>query len=84
MYIFPESSDEYPGTINQPIEMEKSYKPPSATRIGHVHLKVSDLNRALEFYRDLLGFELDNDVWGSGCFSFSRRVPSSCRAKHLA
>src|SRR3954469_4945787 len=27
-------------------------------RIGHVHLKVSDLDRALRFYRDVLGFEL--------------------------
>jgi len=27
-------------------------------RIGHVHLKVSDLDRALHFYRDVLGFEL--------------------------
>ena len=29
-----------------------------ATRIGHVHLKVSDLDRALAFYRDVLGFEV--------------------------
>ena len=28
------------------------------TRIGHVHLKVADLNRALGFYRDVLGFEV--------------------------
>jgi len=28
------------------------------TRIGHVHLTVSDLDRALSFYRDVLGFEL--------------------------
>lgn len=28
------------------------------TRIGHVHLKVSDIERALTFYRDLLGFEV--------------------------
>jgi len=28
------------------------------TRIGHVHLKVSDLERAIRFYRDVLGFEL--------------------------
>lgn len=28
------------------------------TRIGHVHLKVADLDRALAFYRDVLGFEL--------------------------
>jgi catechol 2,3-dioxygenase len=27
-------------------------------RIGHVHLKVADLERALGFYRDLLGFEV--------------------------
>src|SRR2546422_7100164 len=28
------------------------------TRIGHVHLTVSDLDRALPFYRDVLGFEV--------------------------
>lgn len=38
--------------------MENNYIIPAQTRIGHVHLKVADLNRALEFYRDLLGFEL--------------------------
>ena len=27
-------------------------------RIGHVHLKVADLERSLHFYRDVLGFEL--------------------------
>ena len=27
-------------------------------RIGHVHLKVADLHRALDFYRDALGFEV--------------------------
>lgn len=27
-------------------------------RIGHVHLTVSDLERALSFYRDVLGFEV--------------------------
>ena len=34
------------------------YTVPSQTHIGHVHLKVSNLERALAFYRDLLGFEL--------------------------
>ena len=29
-----------------------------ATCIGHVHLKVADLERALGFYRDVLGFEV--------------------------
>jgi catechol 2,3-dioxygenase len=28
------------------------------TKIGHVHLTVSDLDRALAFYRDVLGFDV--------------------------
>ena len=28
------------------------------TRIGHVHLKVADLERAIAFYRGVLGFEI--------------------------
>jgi catechol 2,3-dioxygenase len=38
--------------------MKKPYTIPTQTRIGHVHLKVSNLQRSLEFYCDLLGFEL--------------------------
>lgn len=34
------------------------YTIPPQTRIGHVHLKVSDLQRAVDFYCGLLGFEL--------------------------
>ncbi len=34
------------------------YTIPDRTRIGHIHLKVADLDRALAFYRDLLGFTL--------------------------
>ena len=37
---------------------ETQYKIPAQTRIGHIHLKVSDIKRSLEFYCDLLGFEL--------------------------
>lgn len=33
-------------------------------RIGHVHLKVADLERALRFYCDVLGFEL-MQRWGT-------------------
>ena len=36
----------------------QDYKIPNQTRIGHVHLKVSDLQRSLDFYCELLGFEL--------------------------
>lgn len=35
-----------------------SYTVPPGTRIGHVHLKVSDLDKALAFYHDLLGFQI--------------------------
>ena len=35
-----------------------SYTIPPQTRIGHVHLKVSDIEKSLKFYRDLLGFEI--------------------------
>ena len=29
---------------------------PAGTRIGHVHVHVNDLHRAMDFYRDVLGF----------------------------
>ena len=38
--------------------MRPDYTIPGQTRIGHVHLKVADLDRALDFYCGLLGFEL--------------------------
>lgn len=38
--------------------MNSSYKTPKATRIGHVHLKVADIDQSLEFYQGVLGFEL--------------------------
>ena len=40
------------------MDKNKPYKIPDDTRIGHVHLKVADLQRALDFYCGLLGFEL--------------------------
>jgi catechol 2,3-dioxygenase len=42
---------------------------PAETRIGHVHLKVADLDRAIGFYRDYLGFDL--------LFNFESAAPSS-------
>jgi catechol 2,3-dioxygenase len=35
-----------------------NYSLPSKTQIGHVHLKVSDIKKALDFYCDLLGFSV--------------------------
>jgi catechol 2,3-dioxygenase len=37
-------------------------------RIGHVHLKVADLERALKFYRGVLGFELMQRFGSSAAF----------------
>jgi len=44
------------------------YKTPSETRIGHVHLKVANIERALSFYRDLLGFEITQRYGDSAVF----------------
>jgi len=44
------------------------YKIPSQARIGHVHLKVADLERSLKFYRDLLGFEVQQYYGDSAAF----------------
>lgn len=38
------------------------------TRIGHVHLKVADLERAIAFYRDVLGFELQQRYGDQAAF----------------
>lgn len=38
--------------------MNDSYKIPTQTKIGHVHLKVSNIQRSLDFYSALLGFEI--------------------------
>ncbi|MBF9029086.1 glyoxalase [Rhodobacterales bacterium HKCCE3408] len=35
-----------------------TYRAPATARIGHVHLKVSDLARSVAFYRDVMGFEV--------------------------
>ena len=44
------------------------YKIPPQTRIGHIHLKVADLERSLKFYRDLLGFEVQQYFGNSAAF----------------
>ncbi len=40
----------------------------SKVMIGHVHLKVADLERALGFYRDVLGFQLTQRYGRSAAF----------------
>lgn len=48
--------------------MDLSYTAPAQSRIGHVHLKVADLDRALSFYRDLLGFEVTTTYGENAAF----------------
>lgn len=38
------------------------------TRIGHVHLTVADLERAVRFYRDVLGFTVTASYGGDAVF----------------
>jgi catechol 2,3-dioxygenase len=41
---------------------------PAGTRIGHVHLKVADLQRALDFYCGVLGFEMQQQYGTQAAF----------------
>lgn len=45
-----------------------NYTIPAGASIGHVHLKVSDVKRSLEFYCGLLGFELMVEYGDSAAF----------------
>lgn len=45
-----------------------TYSIPPATRIGHVHLKVTDIERSLKFYRNILGFEIQQYYGDSAVF----------------
>ena len=47
-----------------------TYKVPATTRIGHVHLKVTDIDRSLAFYQDILGFEI-TQRYGNGAVFLS-------------
>jgi catechol 2,3-dioxygenase len=38
------------------------------TRIGHVHLRVANLDRSLSFYHDILGFEVTQRIGDSAAF----------------
>lgn len=44
------------------------YQIPAQTRIGHIHLKISNLQRSLDFYCGLLGFELMVNYGDSAAF----------------
>jgi len=41
---------------------------PAGVRIGHVHLKVADLERALAFWRDVLGLQVTQRLGTEAAF----------------
>lgn len=45
-----------------------TYRAPADTAIGHVHLKVADIDRALAFYQGVLGFDLVTRLGDSAAF----------------
>lgn len=45
-----------------------AYIIPGGARIGHVHLKVADLQRALDFYCGVLGFEITTTYGSQAAF----------------
>ena len=52
-----------------PLERSRTPHPiDAAVRIGHVHLKVADLDRALAFYCGVLGFELTQRYGNEAAF----------------
>jgi catechol 2,3-dioxygenase len=48
--------------------INKEYSVPDGTRIGHIHLKVADLEKSLRFYRDLLGFQVQQMFGNTAAF----------------
>jgi len=58
-----------PTASTPPIEPQQTPRPiDSGVRIGHAHLKVGDLDRALAFYRDVLGFEVQQRFGDQAAF----------------
>jgi catechol 2,3-dioxygenase len=55
-----------PETLAMKHQKSKSVHP--EVRIGHVHLKVADLERSLGFYRDVLGFEVTQRMGQQAAF----------------
>jgi catechol 2,3-dioxygenase len=54
-----------PAAVNQAANHAAA---PPGLRIGHVHLKVADLDRALAFWRDLIGLEVQQRMGSQAAF----------------
>jgi catechol 2,3-dioxygenase len=47
---------------------ENAISPPENVRIGHINIKVADLERSLTFYRDILGFKVTKRIGEAAAF----------------
>ena len=45
-----------------------TYSADPGTRVGHIHLRVADLDRAVAFYRDVMGFAVQQRYGGKAAF----------------
>jgi len=48
-------------TTTQAADTLTDYRIHPATQVGHVHLRVANLERSIAFYRDILGFHINQD-----------------------
>ena len=55
-------------TTFEPQARAAPYTVAAETRIGHVHLKVAELERSLEFWRDLIGLEVQQRIGDQAVF----------------
>ena len=55
-------------TILEPGPLARTHAAPAGLRIGHVHLKVADLERALAFWRDVIGLEVQQRMGTQAAF----------------
>src|SRR5258708_39602373 len=70
--------------MNTPKKTDDDFKPiDSQVRIGHVHLKVAEIERSLAFYCGVLGFELTQRFGASAAFISAGGDPHPHRAHHL-
>ena len=56
---------------------------PTGTVMGHVHLKVADIPSAVDFYRDVLGFDLMAQLGTQAAFLSAGRLPPPRRREHM-
>lgn len=72
LIMFTEELD-YSSVYYEAKESESFIHLPEKTIIGHLHLSVSSLDKAKEFYIDAIGFDVSYDLMSSALFAGSRK-----------